>query len=924
MGNIVMKKALVLFVSIICVCLLITPFSSYAADGVPKEVLSKTPAVFYVEAWSGMQGSSGTAFLIHSASERSLLLTNEHVISVNPKNVSVYLSEKEQCKAKVIAASEQYDLAVLEVTQYLGNELSFSEEVSQGDAIFAVGFPGDADRLSDTHAVTSSQATITDGVVSAIRTMKLVEYGPTVSIVQMNADINHGNSGGPLFNKDGNVVGVNTYGVTSANGIYGAISTDSIIVYLKETNLFSEVTLVHDKTINQDPVVISPASVDDMESYFSGKAIPVYWTFVSAAILAAGLIVIMLIIVKNRKRTRASKSSPRISSYSLNDYLNRLDNCLSCDDIVSLLVPVAKDMRDKHADGSLLLHLVPESISVNDSGCFINHSSNIYSKPQFTAPEQISKGIATIKTDVYSFCKLMDYLFQYGRVNNETLEASDSEKLFHKIIDKGTKVDPEERYPSMQEVLFDLAALNAGSLSKEAKKPFAEYYEQSQNTNKQHRCIKPIIAASIVTVGLIAISIVAIQLISYKMMDKYARENDPEKLCFWVNQSIIEDNTEYSNYAWAGHYMSVGNNMDASAIYYKLGDFYDSQTLYKECQYNYGDDLLSSKQYAKAAEVFSELGSYKDAADKIKEVSYQQAKTLMDSGNYNGAIEVYQTIIDYKDSADQIKGALYRKASALANAGEYDAAIKVFESIRDYKDSKEQINTTQYRKGYSFLSSQQYSKAEDVFKKLKTAGYSDAVEALNETYFTWSVDLADKKDYVGAYQKLQNCKNYKGASELIDALIPAIYGEGVEKYDADQYSEAKKRFSAVKNYKRSGDYLFLIQCHSSWLSEQDIKKLTNLIGFEDAGTLMFKDDTAFYFLIGGTWYGNNGNMRFYEKNDSWWITHDMGLSGSGSWSIKNNVFSVGETKNFYIIATGKDTIVIEYIKTGRQYTMTRK
>lgn len=920
-----MKKSIVAVISIICFCLIFIPLTSYAADGVPEDVLSKTSSVFYVEAWSGMRGSSGTAFLIYSSSDRSLLLTNEHVISINPKNVSVYLSEKEQCKAKVIASSEQYDLAILEVTQHLGNALSFSEKVSQGDAIFAVGFPGDADYLSDTHAVTSSQATITDGVVSAIRAMKLVEYGPTVSIVQMNADINHGNSGGPLFNKDGNVVGVNTYGVTSASGIYGAISTESIVVYLKETSLFSMVALVQDKPIIEDSVVNAPALVNNAESYFSGRAVPIYWMFVSATLLLAGIITIVLLVVINKKKTKSVKSSPRIISFSLNDYLNQLDNCLSCEDIVSLLVPVAKEMRDKHADGSLLIHLTPESISVKDSGCFINQSFvNSYSKPQFTAPEQISKGIANIKTDVYSFCKLMDYLFQYRRANNETLEASESEKLFLQIVDKGTRVDPEERYQSMLEVIFDLSALNTGLLSQEAKKPFAEEQNQPQSTDKHSRGSKPIIVASIVTVGLIAITIIATQIISRKMMDKYARENDPERLCFWTYQSIIGDKTKYLDYAQAGHSLGLGDYPDASAAYLQLGDFYDSQTLYNEAQYLYGEELLSSKQYDKASEVFSELGSYKDAADMINEVTYQHAKAMADNGNYDGAIELYETITDYKDTTERIKNTNYHKATALANTGEYDAAINIFESIKDYSDSSDQISITKYRKGYSFLSSQQYSKAEDVFKKLKNAGYPDAVEALNETYYTWGADLAGKKDYIGAYQKLQNCKNYKGTSELIDALIPTIYGEGIDKYDAGQYSEAKKRFYTVKNYKRSSDYLFLIQCHDSyWLSEQDINKLTNLIGFEDAGILIFKDSNAFYFLTGGTWYGSNGNMRFYMSGDSRWCTHDMGLP-SGSWTFSDNVFFIGNTDYFYIVATGKNTVVIEYVKNGRQYTMTRR
>jgi hypothetical protein len=76
-------------------------------------------------------------------------------------------------------------------------------------------------------------------------------------------------------------------------------------------------------------------------------------------------------------------------------------------------------------------------------------------------------------------------------------------------------------------------------------------------------------------------------------------------------------------------------------------------------------------------------------------------------------------------------------------------------------------------------------------------------------------------------------------------------------------------------------------------------------------------------MKGGTWYGNCGNIRFYETKDSWWVNHNMGLP-SGQWKFKNNVYKIGDVDCLYIMATGKNTIVIEYVKDGRQYTMTRR
>ena len=926
-----MKRVLLLILSIVSICLLFTPINAYDTDGVPESVLSKTQSVFYVESWSGMKGSSGTAFLIYSSTDRSLLLTNEHVIDINHDNVSVFLSEKEQCKAKIIASSEQYDLAVLQVSQNLGTSLVFSEIINQGDAVFAVGFPGDADYLSDSHAVTSSQATITNGVVSAIRSMKLVEYGPSVSILQMNADINHGNSGGPLFNSEGYVVGVNTYGVTSASGIYGAISTDSIIEFLKETNTFSYITLAEENSTAD--VAITPTLINQADSYFD-KSIPIYWIIICIAILAIGIITTILLLALRRKRNKHLEAPTKTITLKLDDYLNCLSGSLSCEDVVSLLIPVAKEMRDKHADGSLLIHITPDMICVNESGGFIAQSSDSsFSKPQFAAPEQISQGIANTKTDLYSFCKLMDYMFQYGRAesSNEEAQTEDhqgvlhSELIFNQIIKKGTMVNPDERYLSMQELLYEMAALNVGSISEDAKKPFIVKQGSKNTIQSKSHSRKPILVVGLATLGLIAVVIAGNQILSQRMMDKFARENDPERLYFWTSQSIFGNKDNYLSYARGGHQFRLKHYSEASSEYKYLGDFYYSNTLYKESQYLLGVDYLSNKLYDKALEVFSGLGSYKDAVDKVNEVPYRRAEEMANSGDYDSALEIYQTIIDYKDTEEQIKNTKYRKATALANTGDYDAAIKIFDSIKDYKDSAEQINATKYRKGYSFLSSQQYSKAEDVFIRLKAAGYTAATDALNETYYTWGADLAEKKDYVGAYKKLQNCKNNKDASELIDALIPVIYKEGKEKYEDGKYDEANKRFSAIQSYQRSKDYSFLIECHnSSWLSEQDITKLTNLIGFEDAGYLIFKDNSDHYFMSGGTWYGSNGNIRFYEdSNGKRWYTQNMGLP-NGDLHCQNGVWSINGVDVVYVYATGKNTIIVEYVKNGRQYTMTRR
>ena len=81
------KRSLSIILFIIAFIVTVLPVSANATEGVPEEVLTKTSSVFYIEAWSGTSGSSGTAFLIQSSIGQSLLLTNEHVVNINKNNI---------------------------------------------------------------------------------------------------------------------------------------------------------------------------------------------------------------------------------------------------------------------------------------------------------------------------------------------------------------------------------------------------------------------------------------------------------------------------------------------------------------------------------------------------------------------------------------------------------------------------------------------------------------------------------------------------------------------------------------------------------------------------------------------------------------------------------------------------------------------
>lgn len=139
------------------------------------------------------------------------ILTNHHVI-VDADEIIVRLADRREFEAELIGSDEASDIAVLKITAkddfpYL--ELGESESLRAGQWVAAIGSPFNFEQ------------SVTAGIVSAKgRTNVAQRY---VSFIQTDVAINRGNSGGPLLNMDGEVVGINSW-ILSSNGGYMGLS----------------------------------------------------------------------------------------------------------------------------------------------------------------------------------------------------------------------------------------------------------------------------------------------------------------------------------------------------------------------------------------------------------------------------------------------------------------------------------------------------------------------------------------------------------------------------------------------------------------------------------------------------------------------------------------------------------------------------
>ncbi len=150
--------------------------------------------------------SLGSGFIIDSS---GIVVTNNHVIS-EADEITVILNDGSRLKAEIIGKDQKTDIALLRVKPdkpLKAVKFGDSDRLRLGDWVIAIGNPF------------SLGGTVTAGIVSARN--RDINSGPYDNYIQTDAAINRGNSGGPLFNLDGEVVGINTAIISPSGGSIG-------------------------------------------------------------------------------------------------------------------------------------------------------------------------------------------------------------------------------------------------------------------------------------------------------------------------------------------------------------------------------------------------------------------------------------------------------------------------------------------------------------------------------------------------------------------------------------------------------------------------------------------------------------------------------------------------------------------------------
>jgi len=190
------------------------------------------PAVAAIEIADGASGTptpiaAGSGVVISSD---GLMLTNAHVVNVTNADgsalgkpiITAKMADGTVRSAKVLGASTDYDIALLRLTDTSNLHplaLADTSVLQVGDRVVAIGNALD---LGDA-------PTVSTGIVSALnRTLQETSTNTLRGLIQTDAAINHGNSGGALVNMNGELIGINSAGIPDAQNIGFAISVGTI------------------------------------------------------------------------------------------------------------------------------------------------------------------------------------------------------------------------------------------------------------------------------------------------------------------------------------------------------------------------------------------------------------------------------------------------------------------------------------------------------------------------------------------------------------------------------------------------------------------------------------------------------------------------------------------------------------------------
>lgn len=255
---------------ILLICILLIPRPAYAMNFVPEKIYNSVTVIY-------TDKGLGSGFAI----DKNTIITNAHVVN-GFSTVTVKLYDGKSCVGKVTKIDKNIDLALIQVDETLTPLKLVSEDnISIGKEVYAIGAPEDI------------PYTMTKGIVSAKnRKIKNHEY------IQIDASINSGNSGGPLIDENGDVIGINTLKMTAAEGIGFSIGTSNINNFINNATPDSSKT---EEQAEDNKLVESDIETNYKKVVAQNEKLKIVVIILSVLLVVTILVILKLLIKKKQK-----------------------------------------------------------------------------------------------------------------------------------------------------------------------------------------------------------------------------------------------------------------------------------------------------------------------------------------------------------------------------------------------------------------------------------------------------------------------------------------------------------------------------------------------------------------------------------------------------------------------------------------------
>ena len=241
----------------------------------------------------------GTGFFVGEAGKNpQYIVTNCHVVeefilagkALGGGELHVRFDKDDEAEAYLVDYDAEKDVAILRLAEATGKRVSLQmrvpQEDSRGSEAYAVGYPAAADlTVAAVNSFSQKDATVTTGSISRF----LTESGTGRKLIQTDASLGGGNSGGPLFDGSGAVIGINTAGSKLDTNLFYAVSVSEVLPLLDKNSI--------------------PYAMAEEKA---GGGIPVLYIGIAAGAMLL-LIVIVVAVLLNRKK-KPAQAAPAVQA----------------------------------------------------------------------------------------------------------------------------------------------------------------------------------------------------------------------------------------------------------------------------------------------------------------------------------------------------------------------------------------------------------------------------------------------------------------------------------------------------------------------------------------------------------------------------------------------------------------------------------